>query len=122
MLGRWFGGEQLSGGQWQRIALARAFMRRSELLVLDEPTASIDAEGEHELFERFRALKANRTAILITHRFGTVRMADRIVVLDAGRVVEEGTHAELLAKEGLYAKMFLMQAAGYAPEQGVEAA
>jgi ABC-type multidrug transport system fused ATPase/permease subunit len=113
MLGRWFGGEQLSGGQWQRVALARAFMRRSELLVLDEPTASIDAEGEHELFERFRSLKANRTAILITHRFGTVRMADRIVVLDAGRVVEEGRHAELLARGGLYARMFRMQAEGY---------
>jgi ABC-type multidrug transport system fused ATPase/permease subunit len=113
MLGRWFGGEQLSGGQWQRVAVARAFMRKSELLVLDEPTASIDAEGEHEVFERFKALKNNRTAILITHRFGTVRMADRIVVLDGGRVVEEGTHVELMAREGLYAKMFRMQAAGY---------
>jgi ATP-binding cassette subfamily B protein len=113
MLGRWFGGEQLSGGQWQRVALARAFMRRSELLVLDEPTASLDAEGEHAVFERFRALKANRTAILITHRFGNVRMADRIVVLDAGRIVEEGTHADLLAKGGLYARMFRLQAAGY---------
>jgi ATP-binding cassette subfamily B protein len=117
MLGRWFGGEQLSGGQWQRVALARAFMRRSELLVLDEPTASIDAEGEHELFERFRSLKANRTAILVTHRFGTVRMADRIVVLDGGRVVEEGKHAELVAQGGLYARMFRMQAAGYAVDE-----
>jgi ATP-binding cassette, subfamily B, bacterial len=115
-LGRWFGGEQLSGGQWQRIALARAFMRRSELLVLDEPTASIDAEGEHELFQRFKTLKADRTAILITHRFGSVRMADRIVVLDAGRVVEEGTHAELIERDGLYARMFRMQAAGYVAE------
>ena len=124
MLGRWFGGEQLSGGQWQRVALARAFMRKSELLVLDEPTASIDAEGEHEVFERFKALKANRTAILITHRFGTVRMADRIVVLDGGRVVEQGTHAELMAADALYAKMFRMQAAGYDVDgkNGTEAA
>jgi len=113
LLGRWFGGVGLSGGEWQRVALARAFMRRSELLVLDEPTASIDAEGEHQLFERFRSLKADRTAILITHRFSTVRMADRIVVLDHGKVVEEGKHADLLAREGLYARMFRMQAARY---------
>jgi ABC-type multidrug transport system fused ATPase/permease subunit len=113
VLGRWFGGVGLSGGEWQRVALARAFMRRSELLVLDEPTASIDAEGEHQLFERFRTLKADRTAILITHRFSTVRMADRIVVLDSGKVVEEGKHADLLAREGLYARMFRIQAARY---------
>jgi len=122
MLGRWFGGEQLSGGEWQRVALARAFMRRSELLILDEPTASLDADGEHALFERFRALKADRTAILITHRFGTVRMADRIVVLDQGRVVESGTHAELLARDGLYARMFRTQAKGYVSEKSGEAA
>jgi ATP-binding cassette subfamily B protein len=113
MLGRWFGGIGLSGGEWQRIALARAFMRKSELLILDEPTAAIDAEGEHQLFERFQKLKAGRTAILITHRFSTVRMADRIVVLDQGKVVETGTHADLLAKEGLYARMFRLQAARY---------
>jgi ABC-type multidrug transport system fused ATPase/permease subunit len=113
LLGRWFGGVGLSGGEWQRVALARAFMRRSELLVLDEPTASIDAEGEHQLFERFRSLKADRTAILITHRFSTVRMADRIVVLDHGGVVEQGKHADLLAREGLYARMFRLQAARY---------
>ncbi len=113
LLGRWFGGVGLSGGEWQRVALARAFMRRSELLVLDEPTASIDAEGEHQLFERFRSLKADRTAILITHRFSTVRMADRIVVLDGGKVVEEGKHGDLLAREGLYARMFRLQAARY---------
>ena len=113
MLGRWFGGVGLSGGEWQRLALARAFMRRSELLILDEPTAAIDAEGEHQLFERFQTLKAGRTAILITHRFSTVRMADRIVVLDGGRVVEEGKHADLLAKDGLYARMFRLQAARY---------
>lgn len=114
MLGRWFDGEELSIGQWQRVALARAFMRRSDVLILDEPTASIDAEGEHEVFERFRALKANRTAVLITHRFGSVRMADRIVVLDGGRVAEVGTHAELLARDGVYARMYRLQAEGYA--------
>jgi ATP-binding cassette subfamily B protein len=114
MLGRWFGGVGLSGGEWQRLALARAFMRRSELLILDEPTASIDAEGEHQLFERFQSLKQSRTAILITHRFSTVRMADRIVVLDQGKVVEEGKHGELLARGGLYARMFRLQAARYA--------
>lgn len=111
-LGRAFGGDDLSGGQWQRIALARAFMRKSRILVLDEPTASMDAEGEHEIFQRFRDLKKERTAILITHRFGTVRMADRIVVIDGGRIVEQGTHDALLALGGLYARMFTLQAEG----------
>ncbi|CAN5239328.1 ABC transporter ATP-binding protein [soil metagenome] len=113
MLGRWFGGEQLSVGQWQRIALSRAFMRKSGVLVLDEPTASIDAEGEYEIFERLQRLAEGRTVLLITHRFSSVRMANRIVVLDKGRVVEEGTHDVLMAKRGLYAKMFSMQAKGY---------
>ncbi len=112
-LGRWFGGEQLSIGQWQRVAIARAFMRRSGLLVLDEPTASLDAESEARIFERFRELARGRTALLVTHRFSTVRMADRIVVLDEGRVVEDGTHGELIAKGGLYARMFESQAEGY---------
>ncbi len=113
-LGRAFGGDDLSGGQWQRVALARAFMRKSRILILDEPTAAMDAEAEHEIFQRFRDLKANRTALLITHRFSTVRMADRILVFEDGAVVEQGTHAELLAEEGRYSTMFRLQAAGYA--------
>lgn len=111
-LGRAFGGDDLSGGQWQRVALARAFMRKSRILVLDEPTAAMDAEGEHEIFQRFRDLKRDRTAILITHRFSTVRMADRIVVIDGGRIVEEGSHDVLMALNGLYAHMFSLQAQG----------
>ncbi len=113
-LGRAFGGDDLSVGQWQRIALARAFMRPSALLVLDEPTAALDAESEHEVFQRFKELKAGRTALLITHRFASVRMADRIVVFEGGRVIEEGAHAALLAAGGTYARMFRLQAEGYA--------
>ncbi len=112
-LGRAFGGDDLSVGQWQRVALARAFMRPSALLVLDEPTAALDAESEHEVFERFKALKAGRTALLITHRFASVRMADRIVVFEGGRVIEEGPHAALVARDGTYARMFRLQAQGY---------
>jgi ATP-binding cassette subfamily B protein len=120
-LGRAFGGDDLSGGQWQRVALARAFMRKSRILVLDEPTAAMDAEAEHEIFQRFRDLKRDRTAILITHRFSTVRMADRIVVFDDGRIAEEGTHDQLIALGGTYAHMFELQAAGYRPELEPEA-
>ena len=114
-LGRWFrDGVDLSGGQWQRLALARAFMRRgADVLVLDEPTASLDAEAEHAVFERFARLTKGRTSILISHRFPTVRMADRIVVLEEGRVVEQGTHADLVAAGGRYAKLFALQAQGY---------
>jgi ATP-binding cassette subfamily B protein len=114
-LGRWFkGGAELSGGQWQKVALARAFMREeADVLILDEPTAALDAEAEHAVFERFRGLTKGRTAILISHRFPTVRMADRILVLEHGRVIEDGTHADLLAAGARYARMFGLQAAGY---------
>ena len=114
-LGRWFKeGVELSGGQWQKIAVSRAFMREeADILVLDEPTAALDAEAEHAVFERFRALSEGRTSILISHRFPTVRMADRIVVIEGGRLLEQGTHEELCALGGRYAELFTLQAKGY---------
>lgn len=114
MLGRRFDdGVDLSGGEWQKVALARAYMRAAQLLILDEPTAALDARAEYEVFVRFNQLMAGRMAVVISHRFSTVRMADRIVVLSGGQVVEEGTHESLLQRRGLYAELFEMQAAGY---------
>ncbi len=113
-LGRWFReGRELSGGQWQKIALARAFMRDSEVLVLDEPTASLDAENEYAIFQKFRELTEGKMAVLISHRFSTVRMADRIAVIDDGTIKELGTHQELVALGGTYARLFTIQAEGY---------
>jgi ATP-binding cassette subfamily B protein len=114
MLGRRFEtGVELSGGEWQRVALARAYLRDAQLLILDEPTAALDAKSELEVFERFAELTQGKMALLISHRFSTVRMADRIVVLSGGRLVEEGNHKQLMALNGQYAAMFEMQAASY---------
>jgi len=114
MLGKRFqGGVDLSGGQWQKIALGRAYMKSAELLILDEPTSALDARAEHEVFERFSALLEGKSAVLISHRFSTVRMADRILVLQQGEVLELGTHNELIELEGKYAELFELQAAGY---------
>ena len=113
-LGRWFGGRELSLGQWQKIALSRAFMSKdADILVLDEPTAAMDADAESKIFERLRALTEKQLAILISHRFSTVRMADTIVVLDEGSIIESGTHEDLMVLDGQYATLFNTQAAGY---------
>jgi len=114
-LGRWFkGGQELSGGQWQKIALSRAFMRTSaDILVLDEPTAAMDAEAEVRIFDHFRTITQNQMVVLISHRFSTVRMADKIVVMAGGELIEQGTHEELLKLGGRYARLFSIQAAGY---------
>lgn len=114
-LGRWFkDGRELSGGQWQKIALSRAFMRReADIVVLDEPTSAIDAEAEARIFEHFREATTNQMAILISHRFSTVRIADEIVVLEGGKITEQGTHEELVEQGGRYAELFELQAAGY---------
>lgn len=114
-LGRWFkGGRELSLGQWQKVALSRAFMRQqADIVILDEPTASMDAEAEVRIFERFRELTRDQIAVLISHRFSTVRMADHIIVLDSGRIVERGSHQELMEKDGIYGRLFSLQAAGY---------
>ena len=114
MLGRRFDtGVELSGGEWQKVALARAYMRDAQVLILDEPTAALDARAEYEVFLRFAELTQGRMAVLISHRFSTVRMADRILVLQGGELVDDGTHEELVARGGLYAELFSLQAAGY---------
>jgi ATP-binding cassette subfamily B protein len=106
-------GADLSGGEWQKIAIARAYMRDADVLILDEPTAALDARSEYQVFERFKELSAGKTAVLISHRFSTVRMADRILVLEGGRIEEVGTHEELLGAGRRYAELFELQAAGY---------
>jgi ATP-binding cassette subfamily B protein len=114
-LGKWFkDGRELSGGQWQKVALARAFMREdADLLVLDEPTAAMDARAEAQIFEQFRALARERMVILISHRFSTVRMADQIIVIQGGEILERGSHDQLMALNGHYAQLFQLQARGY---------
>jgi ATP-binding cassette subfamily B protein len=114
VLGKWFdGGVNLSGGEWQKVALGRAFMREAQILILDEPSAALDAKAEYELFSRLQQLAHGRTAIFISHRFSTVRKADRILVFEQGRLIEQGTHEELLALSGRYAELFNLQAESY---------
>src|SRR5262249_20785578 len=114
MLGRRFeGGVDLSGGEWQKLALARAYLRDAQLLILDEPTASLDARSEYAVFQRFAELTTSKMALLISHRFSTVRMSDRILVLDNGKIAEQGSHKQLVALGGLYSGMFDLQAACY---------
>ena len=110
---RFEGGVDLSGGEWQKMALARAYLRDAQVLILDEPTAALDARSEHEVFERFAELTKGKMSLLISHRFSTVRMADRILVLENGRIAEQGKHDELVRDSGRYAQMFELQAANY---------
>ena len=115
MLGKEFGGTSLSGGEWQKLAMSRAFFRDSNILILDEPTAALDPKSEHEVFQKFAENTENKTTFFITHRLGSVRMADWILVLKNGELIQEGTHEELLAKkDGEYAYLFSLQADRYA--------
>ena len=113
-MGRRFNeGIELSGGEWQKVALARAYMKDAQVLILDEPTAALDARAEYEVFQRFAELTRGKSAVLISHRFSTARLADRILVLDKGIVLEAGTHEELILRNGRYAELFQLQAKGY---------
>jgi len=118
-LGTWFEqGTELSSGEWQKIALARAFLRQAQIVVLDEPTSSLDPLAEEEVFRQFRQLLHGKSAILISHRFSTVQMADYIYVLDQGKIIEQGTHAVLMKQEGTYARFYRVQAAHYQEMEG----
>jgi ATP-binding cassette subfamily B protein len=121
LLGRELGGRELSGGEWQKLALARALFRDAELLVLDEPTASLDVETEYAIYTRFRMLTCDKMTLLVSHRFSTVRMAERILYLEDGRVREEGSHADLMSLNGEYARLYRLQAAQYLGERSAEA-
>lgn len=118
-LGREFGERDLSGGQWQRVALARAFLRRSRFLVMDEPTAALDPLAEQRLFEQLASVAEGQTVLTISHRLGPARFADRVIVMDAGQIVEMGHHIDLMARDGHYARMFRAQAVWYGEEQSV---
>lgn len=114
VVGKMFeGGVDLSGGQWQKLALARAFFRDAPILILDEPTSAIDAKAEYEIFQKVQELQEDKTVVIISHRFSTVRHADRILVLSLGKIIEEGSHEVLMKKKGLYAELFEIQAQGY---------